>query len=231
MTTKRLFLAILTIIIMIPLLFSLGESFRAPQVQSDLALSQADLILQASELKPATLNLEDIGEGKSIILGQNPYQVALEQYQSAIQEGEKQLTQLENKIQAPSPIISANPKSLQPLQSGERDSDQSLSEKIRQSQLALQKKQLKLGLLAAHEGKMTDAIANWQAVAKIKTQDKKYQEVASILEKLWNGTLKPPINLPDLESPLKKSLNGWFRDKSLAKLYDVAQASDRLAAL
>ena len=231
MTIKRIFLSIVTFLVLILLIFSLGESFQEPQVQSDLELSQANLLLQASELKPETLGLKGLDFNTSVILGKNPVEAAQEQYQSAQKEGKQQLTKLENEIKKQATLTGSVESSQGSKSSGLRKNKQNSKEKIGQSQLILQKIALNLGLITARQDQIPEAIATWQAVAKIDSQEKKYQKTALILLNLWSESNNKPINLPEVESQLQSTLNGWFRYQALEKLYQVTQNRDRLQAL
>ena len=51
MTTKRLILAVLTVISLIPFFLSLFGSLNEAQIQSNLELSQTNLLLDATEIQ------------------------------------------------------------------------------------------------------------------------------------------------------------------------------------
>lgn len=231
MTIKRIFLSIMTVIILIPLIFSLGESFQEPQVQSDLELSQTNLILQASELNTESLGLGEFNPNLSLILGKNTDKTAQEQYQSAKTEGEQQLKKLEKNLKTSSALTQIPNSEPKITSSGTPQNNQTQIDKIIQSKLTLQKIDLKLGLIAAHRGKDAEAIAAWQAALKLDTQASQYQKTAQILIDLWNNPNQKPIAFSESESQLQATLNGWFRYQALHKLYAVGQASDRLKTL
>jgi hypothetical protein len=163
----------------------LGESFQEPQVQSDLELSQTNLILQASELKAESLGWGDLSRNLSLILGKDTIKVAQEQYQSAQAQGEEQLKKLEKNLRTQptlNGVTEAEPE-LALREARQNKPDQ--LEKITQSKLLLQKIDLKLGLIAAHQGKVPEAIAAWQAVLKLDTEAKKYEKTPAQLILRW----------------------------------------------
>lgn len=216
MTIKRIFLAIMTVIILFPLIFSLGESFQEPQIQSDLQLSQTNLLLQASELKAETLSLGGLDPNTDLILGKNPDKAAQEQYQSAKEAGEQQLKKLEKNLAQQSAIRTENAAQV---------------EKIAQSKQLLQKIDLELGLIAAHQGLIPEAIAAWQDAEKMATTSTKYQETARILQALWTSPDSQPLLVSAVEPQLQSTLSGWFRYQALHQLYTVSSDRDRLQTL
>jgi membrane protease YdiL (CAAX protease family) len=219
MTVKRIVLSIVTVIVLIPLLLSLGESFNSPQVQSDLQLSQTNLILQASEIQLETLNLEKWSGGKAAILGRDPLKMALDQYQSA-------LTGLKNRKKT-----LAEPDA-SPLDNLPDIGDVPASDRQKQrkdNQTAIQKTTVKLGLIEATRGNTDSAIAHWQSVAA--TGNSPQTKVAIVLQDLWQEKNVSPQQIPVLESLLDANLGGWFRDRALFQLYSLAAESERLERL
>ncbi|CCQ63648.1 Abortive infection protein [Crocosphaera watsonii WH 0401] len=87
MTTKRAILIVLTIVSLIPVILSLIASINQPQVQSNLQLYQTNLVLQAAE--SSSENLSEFDQIRESVLGKNPYEAALKQYQDARQISEK----------------------------------------------------------------------------------------------------------------------------------------------
>ena len=116
MNIKRLLLAIITFISLFSVFFALGQSLGEPQIQARLQLYQTNLILHATELKTdfvsaaennASSNLSTISK---TLIGTNPYTLAQEQYQEAIDVTQKLVQELENQEEIiPDAVASGTP--------------------------------------------------------------------------------------------------------------------------
>jgi membrane protease YdiL (CAAX protease family) len=227
MTLKRVILGILTAIAIALVGLSLLASWNQPQIQSRLELYQTNLLLHASEWQPESNQSANLSSARNNIVGTEPLNTALTQYQEARDSTKKTLetTQLEfKKIQSTiaSPSEDANLKVAQ---------KKALSESIKQ-QLVLQSElDLRLGILQASSEKTDEAIQNWQGlVTRYKTDIDADPSVATaqVLTGIWSN---PPQLLPDAEPRIQKSLDGWFRYRALAQLYKLQERSKELAAL
>ncbi|MFO5492083.1 MAG: CPBP family intramembrane glutamate endopeptidase, partial [Cuspidothrix sp.] len=103
MTIKRWLLIGLTLLAMISSGASLLSSWQKPQFQSRLELYQTNLILQAQAWQPEDTNDQNIQKIQESILGANPLESAVKQYQQAsesvktsLQTNQKKLTEIES---------------------------------------------------------------------------------------------------------------------------------------
>lgn len=85
---------------------------------------------------------------------------------------------------------------------------------------------LQLGLLYAAAGDRDRALDTWQRL--IDEAQGATRSSAEVLMGLWAD---PPQLLPDAETVIKNTLQGWFRDRALQRLYELQQRSDALTAL
>ena len=104
MTTKRLILAVLTVISLIPFFLSLFGSLNEAQIQSNLELSQTNLLLDATEIQndlgelSQELSTEQIESLEKLLLGNEPYDIAEKQYIEARSSIQKNVDQLNNQL-------------------------------------------------------------------------------------------------------------------------------------
>ncbi|URR36748.1 CPBP family intramembrane metalloprotease [Thermosynechococcus sp. HN-54] len=85
---------------------------------------------------------------------------------------------------------------------------------------------LQLGLLYAETGQRDRALTTWQLL--INEAEGATRSTAEVLMGLW---AEPPQLLPDTEMLIKNTLQGWFRDRALERLYELQQRPDALMAL
>ncbi len=229
-TIKRLLLILITVISLIPFCLSLVNSLTEAQVQTNLQLSQTNLILEATTLQ---------SEGNSnqaslalLLLGKDPYQVATDQYQEAISEIDKNQQKIQASLSAlqevsntkdPTDIVSmveANPAQVKVLQAS-----------LQTVSLNRQKAALNLGLLAQQQGKDSLARQQWQGIIALEVTNSQLlpiQETAEILLQLWDQS---PQMIPDAQAILEENLSGWFRDRALTQFYQVRQERSQLQQL
>jgi hypothetical protein len=104
MTTKRLILGVLTVISLIPFFLSLFGSLNEAQIQSNLELSQTNLLLDATEIQndlgelSQELSTEQIESLEKLLLGNEPYDIAEKQYIEARTSIQKNIDQLNNQL-------------------------------------------------------------------------------------------------------------------------------------
>lgn len=89
-----------------------------------------------------------------------------------------------------------------------------------------QRLRLQLGLLYADAGQRDRALDTWQRL--INEAQGAPRSTAEVLMGLWTD---PPQLLPDAEPLIKNTLQGWFRDRALERLYELQQRPDALMAL
>lgn len=241
MTGKRLILLVLTIISLIPILFSLINSINQPQVQANLQLYQTNLILQASEFSWESPILEDdnvnfsLTEARKVLIGKDPYKLASQQYQVALENSQESLKKLEDKFEAiAADLVTINTEN-SPITSSTNllysANQEQLKTQIKQQQEAINKLQLKLGILKAQQGKIPQAFENWQSLLKEDNSnnlDSQIKITANTLKNLWNQNSQV---LPDAESQIQNNLEGWFRYRCLKKLYQIQDRQADLIAL
>lgn len=219
-TIKRLLLTLITVISLIPFFLSLLNSLTKAQVQTNLQLSQTNLMLEATA-RPSQEEPDQEGLGL-LLLGKEPYQVAEEQYQNAATEIDKNQQKIQADLSAllrtaaphspaaPLSLIKANPAQIKILE-----------ESLKTVTLNRQKVSLNLGLLAQQQEKGSLARQQWQAVISLQEKNSQLiplQNTAQILLQLWED---PPQAKPNDEAVLQKNLSGWFRDRALEQFYRV----------
>ncbi|MBD3881646.1 CPBP family intramembrane metalloprotease [Phormidium tenue FACHB-886] len=217
---KRLFLGAIALVVLLMLSSSLLGSLGEPQITSRLQLYQTDLLLHATEL-----NSGDLAESRNAVLGADPLGEALKQYQEVRQTAATNLQQFQKRLQQPA--VSENPSTLPETGATRRSNpQQQIQTAIRQQRELLYQLDLRIGILQAQQNQLGAAVGTWKAIDPAAPQP--VLSAAAVLSGLWSD---PPRLLPDAEPTLQKSLDGWFRYKALARLYELQQRSDVLATL
>lgn len=210
MTIKRVILGVLTVFAIVLIGQDLIASFSQPQFQSRLELYQTNLVLQATELQGDDPNLSS---ARKALLGNDPFKLASTQYQELRQSAQKNLDRAQTLLTASS---EQSPK---------------LKTTVPELERLIRELDLRLGILQVHEGQLAEAQKTWAMVAQKTSAEeglKPLSETARVLSGLWNT---PPLLLPDAESQVKKYLDGWFRNRSLTRLYQLQQRQDALTSL
>ncbi len=241
MSIKRLILSILTIISLIPVLFSLVNSINQPQVQANLQLYQTNLILQASEFSWEESNINndqsnfDFAEVKQVLIGKNPYTVAYDQYKISLESYQKNLEKLENQLTANTENSVTLNTDNSTLTSGNNllvsENQEKLKTEIKTQKQEIEKVQLKLGILKTQQGDSLKAIENWKLLLTSDDRNNFKSQIrptADILINLWNEN---PKILPNAESQIQNNLEGWFRYQALNKLYTLQDRQADLISL
>jgi uncharacterized protein len=216
---KQLILSAVTLMAIAVFGYSLVSSWQEPQVQSQIDLYQTDLILQASEwqaLQASNPNAPDVGSAAGVwspIIGKNPVQEALEQYDAARKENQTNLDTLTAELK-----VKDSP--------SQTRSVTTLATSIQELKANQQKLAIKLGILQAQQGQAEAALKTWQST--LASEETSTAETALLLIGLWS---EPPKILPEAEQQLQTGLRGWFRYHSLAQLYKLQQRFDALAQL
>ena len=227
MTLKRVILGILTAIAIALVGLSLVASWNQPQIQSRLELYQTNLLLHASEWQGENNQSANLSSARNNIVGADPLNTALTQYQEARQSTRKTLETTQAQFKGiQSPIASKSADNTLNLAQ-----DKALSESIAQQSALLNELDLRLGILQASSGKTQAAIQTWKNLVERYNTQIDYDSsavTAKVLTGIWSN---PAQLLPDAEPSIQKSLDGWFRYRGLAQLYKLQERSKELVAL
>jgi membrane protease YdiL (CAAX protease family) len=223
MTIKQLILSLLTSVVIFLVGFSLLDSWTKPQIQSQLELYQTDLLLQAAEWQSP--KGENLGSARSALIGADPVENSLEQYQKVRQSAQTTLEQLSQTPSRLAPVPSEP--ELNP-ELGSPPVRPSPQQKLRQ---LIDQLGLRLGILHTQLGQTDAALKTWTDLTQqpsAQIGSKQLVETAKVLIGLWSD---PPRLLPDAEQQIQQNLTGWFRDQALTQLYQLQQRQDALAEL
>lgn len=237
MTIKRLILSVLTVVAILFAGVSLLESWKQPQIQSRLELYQTNLLLQAAEWQPEKSGGENLTSARNTLIGEKPLETATEQYQearlSAQTNLEKASYQLEQLRSQPT-TTPATPKpqsEIAPLRDTSRIRQQELlQQSINQLERLTAETDMRLGLLQVQQGQTDTALKTWTDL-KQREENRSLaslSETDAVLIGLWSN---PPRLLPDAQQLIQDNLEGWFRDRALAQLYQLQQRQEALVTL
>jgi uncharacterized protein len=216
MTLKRIFLSILTTIAIGLVGLSLLASWNKPQIQSRLELYQTNLLLHASEWKGENNSSSNLTSARNSIVGTNPLETALTQYQEAQKSAKTTLKQQRKELDNPN------------IKAPQR---QELEASINQLETLIAELDVRVGVLQVNNGKIPVAIETWHNLIEQDDDSKALeasQQTAEVLTGIWSN---PAQLLPDAESRISKNLDGWFRYRTLAQLYQLQQRSKELVSL
>lgn len=216
MSLKRLILVVLTLFAAWFLGQDLLSSWNQPQIQSRLELYQTNLLLQATELQSADTNL--IAAAKALV-GADPVQAAKEQYVDVRDQAQKNLDKAQQLLSGE--LVQQRPTEVKQLQETRQKLNQLISEL-----------DLNIGILAAQQGEVEIAVATWAIASQLagdQAPTPAIRTTANVLTGLWMP--QQPQLLPDAESVLKQNLEGWFKYRALAHLYELQQRQDALQEL
>ncbi|NQE35487.1 CPBP family intramembrane glutamic endopeptidase [Microcoleus asticus] len=227
MTLKRVILGILTAIAIALVGLSLVASWNQPQIQSRLELYQTNLLLHASEWQGENNQSANLSSARNNIVGADPLNTALTQYQAARDSTRKTLetTQAQFKEIQTTIAFKSEDSTLKLAQ------QKALSESIEQQSALQNELDLRLGILQASSGKTEAALQTWKNLVEryqTKIDDDSSVVTAQVLTGIWSN---PAQLLPDAEPRIQKSLDGWFRYRALAQLYKLQERSKELVAL
>jgi len=237
MTIKRIILSLLTVVAILFAGASLWESWQQPQIQSRLELYQANLLLHAQEWQPQGDDSTSLSNARSALLGEQPLNSALEQYQEARTSAQVNLDKANNQLkqlQSESVTTPATPKPQSEIAPVTNTSRPRQQEQLQQSRAQLQRLiaelDLRLGLLQVQQGQTNTAIQTWTNFQQQvnNQQQAVLAETATVLIGLWSD---PPRIIPDAEQLLQNNLEGWFRYRALSQLYQIQQRQDTLTQL
>ncbi|WP_084176550.1 CPBP family intramembrane glutamic endopeptidase [[Limnothrix rosea] IAM M-220] len=204
---KRIILAILTVLTLIPLLSSLWGSFQEPQIQGRLELYQTNLVLQAAEYdrnSAATTSPEAIATLVEELTGADPYGTAIKQYASVLSSSKENLALFQKQDTTAT--------------------QQATAKKIVETEALINELHLKLGILYAAANQTATAQEQWQAIP---TDDSIYAPLVEVLEPLWiEGNA--PENTANI---LGDRLETWFRQQNLQQFFKVTDSPEDLALI
>ncbi len=227
MTLKRVILGILTAIAIALVGLSLLASWNEPQIQSRLELYQTNLLLHASEWQPENNQSANLTSARNNIIGSEPLNTALTQYQEARDSTQKTLDKTQSQIKEIPPTLISKSESPAIKFAQEK----AVKELMIQQSALLNELELRLGVLQASSDKTETALPTWKSlIARYKNQIDSDSSVATaeVLTGIWSN---PPQLLPDAEPRIQKSLDGWFRYRALTQLYKLQERSKELVAL
>lgn len=256
-TIKRIILSVLTVLVILIAGTSLWSSWQQPQIQSRLELYQTNLLLQASQWQPQENEKENFSSARNTLVGDKPLEAATQQYQAARESAQKNLqkaiAQLKQLREQP-PSTPATPKpqtEIAPATDTSRTRQQQiLQQSINQLEKLIAELDLRLGILQAQQGKTDVALKTWDRVrfegskGAGETEGENLiqnpqapspqppapnlGETANVLTGLWSD---PARLLPDAQQVIQASLDGWFRDRALSRLYELQQRQAPLEEL
>jgi len=237
MTIKRLILGLLTVVALFFAGVSLFESWKQPQIQSRLELYQTNILLHAAQWQPKASVAGDLTTARNTLIGEKPLESATEQYKEARELAETNLekakSQLEQVRSQPlgTPTTPKPQSEIAPITDTSRlRQQQQLQQSLNQVERLTAEIDLRLGLLQVEQGQTDTALKTWTDLRKrseAHTQES-LVETSAILVGLWSN---PARLLPNAEQLIQKNLDGWFRYRALAQLYQLQQRQEALVAL
>lgn len=242
---RRLILGILTVIVLI---FSIGpallSSLTEPQITNQLELYQSELFLQAREVKAVEGSDVDaasaiLGDSISLESIASTYAETRQSVQQQVERLDVQLEQVEQEALA---VELNSGSSLTTAPAAQQVATQFQEQRQLSETLGLQ-----LGILDAERGEVDGAIATWKSLfpenqssstesvsdsgaefsgTAALVQDR--EKTAQVLLGLWS---EPSRILPDAEPQLRATLDGWFLNRSLERLYELQQRPEEIQKL
>jgi membrane protease YdiL (CAAX protease family) len=234
MTTKRLILAVLTVISLIPFFLSLFGSLNEAQIQSNLELSQTNLLLDATEIQndlgelSQDLSTEQIESLEKLLLGNEPYNIAEKQYVGVQTSIQKNIDQLNNQLTKAASLVGLKEDNSVDFKLIQKNTSQEklITKNITKVRTNLYETDLKIGLIKARQDKVPEAQQTWEKLINIESVDNQLdtiQKTAKILKKLWSN---PAIADQNTELILTENLKGWFRYQALDRFYEITNQAE-----
>jgi membrane protease YdiL (CAAX protease family) len=239
MTTKRLILAVLTVISLIPFFLSLFGSLNEAQIQSNLELSQTNLLLDATEIQndlgelSQDLSTEQIESLEKLLLGNEPYNIAEKQYVGVQTSIQKNIDQLNNQLTKAASLVGLKEDNSVDFKLIQKNASQEtlIKKSITKVRTNLYETDLKIGLIKARQNKISEAQQIWEKLINLESVDgqlNKIQKTAKILKALWSN---PAIADKNAELILTENLNGWFRYQALDRFYEITNQTEAKSQL
>ncbi|MDJ0694772.1 type II CAAX endopeptidase family protein [Mastigocoleus sp. MO_188.B34] len=216
MTPKRIFLTLLTVIAIVLLGSNLFQSLQRPQSQSLIELYQTDISLQAAAWKPEENADGNLKQLRTALLGTQPVENAIKQYEQVRDSAKKNLERVQNQL------TQSSVKSPQTTEIFDGEALE-LKKITREQQKLIAELDLRLGILKEQQGKTESALEAWNEVPQNTVISPQYSETAKVLIALWEDG----SNLqPNTEEFIQKNLEGWFRAVALTQLYQLQKRQD-----
>ncbi len=221
MIVRRLILALLTLLAVVNIFDSLNHSFSEPQIQGRLELYQTNLVLRVSDFQSNDRE-QNFDELIDNVVGKNPYDSAIKQYQKAHKEANIARDNFQSQIESLN-AVSKDDTGIQVISETETQ-EQSLKTKQLTQNIStvanfIDEIDLKTGVLLATDQRVEESLTIWQQLLeRVDDRDDEYYQTSLVLNKLWQ---KEPTILDNGESIIQNNLDGWFRDRSLLRLYEI----------
>ena len=239
MKIKKVILSILTVLAIAFLTLSLIGSFTQPQIQGKLELYQTNLLLHAAEWQPSQEENTSTIQAKNTLIGNEPFEAALNQYQTAQKSTKTNLDraiaaakeQARKALNQAYTIAEENPITGVPAEKPEVENYQ-LSSTIVKLETFFNEIDLRIGIIQAKVDKKDAALETWEDLIKGDYPPRKSLETlatARVLISLW-GDRSSDLP-PDAEGLITQNLDGWFRYQALSKLYELQGETAKLAQL
>lgn len=229
---KSLLLSILSLLSVFFIVFTVQASWNNPQEQTKLDLLQTDLILQATQsLEPAKDNsvgnlLQSFITDSNSQDPQDIYAPSLRSYQEVLQVNKSALdriNQLDQNTSKVSKATSKASKAKKPI-----DNTDFLSKQRQKKLTNVVEISLRTGLLQVQTGDIQGAIATWSSIAEFGQPMTSHVLTAQTLQGLWS---EPTALFPNAEKQIQYTLDGWYRQVALTKLYESQQRTEKLTEL
>ena len=216
MTLKRIILSVLTLVVVFVMGTVLVNSLGQPQVGNQLQVYQTDLLVQASEWDGSGLPEDEVQQFRRAVFGGDALEAAIEQYQEVRTTSETGLVRLRQQLAS---LPSASEEQIQPLKAT-----------VAQQQALVNQIDLRLGVLQAQMGKVSEAIETWQKLSSDTSGDvnRVTAFTAASLIDLWQ---EPATIRPETGAVINDNLRGWFRYRALEQLYTVQNQPEQLSQM
>lgn len=228
MTTKQGLLAVLTALVVSLVGLTLISSLQRPQIQGRLELAQTDLLLQASDWNPPIewqVSPSEFELLQAQLLGEDFLSSALKQYEQTRRQTSRSLETVRSQQ---SDLLRVNPEV-----AGEQLVQ--IETTIDQLQRQSDELELNIGILQTQTAQIDAALENWRLLTRTgigrdrdARPDPDITTAAAVAIGLWDT---PPLVLPNAEESIRTEFYGWFRDRALARLYELQGDRDQLDAL
>ncbi|NBD33611.1 MAG: CPBP family intramembrane metalloprotease [Cyanobacteria bacterium] len=230
MTLKRFILIVLTLFAVGKIILSLGSSLSQPQIQARLELYQVNLALHVTAFDTGSENSQLSSQA---LLGETPYADAQQKYEETLEFAKSRRSDLkaqlkelsgESLLSDTSGMSLAQVPDLSPQQ-------QQLTAAIQELNGFIAELELKIGILQAKQGNIATALETWQGVQQEFSESSRFQEIprtAGILSGLWQT---PPQIADTAKTEIQNSLDGWFQDEALSRVYELEENQTALTNL
>ncbi len=214
---RRILLSILTVLVVIKLIFSLIATKDRPQIQGKFELYQTNLVLEASAWEP-TGEFQELNQLKTALVGVDLLKSATQQYQTARESDLKTIEQLKSSLTDPAKIEL----------DGTELKATAINQTIAAGNVAIDKLDLRIGILQAAQKQPAKAIETWQKVATHLPKSTSAQ-TAKILIDIWQEPSQVDAKLvPKIAAEIDANLDGWFRDCTQQQLFKSSGKANQL---